>query len=272
MSQQDDSPPDEPADKTSSVNRRQFVKALGAASSAAGIGALGVNSASADQEPHALSKLSSEEKSQLDQKLGQVQTPYNTPAAARKAIRTYGDELLDELERRDVITSPSELKTDEFTPREQLSAEREGMGITAFLADGVPTTHIHTSVKTGDHHLTVVVEPQLDRSYAILKQSPQDLESAKIIDPTAESVDATQAESAANAGKYCLHQSSDADPTPGDNCLLKCEEYEFYCSADNSSCYLGSFTQCCDDPCLDSNMPCVYSLQCYYCDSNGACG
>jgi hypothetical protein len=249
MSEKDKPTKTKETERTTSVNRRWFMKTVGTASGIMSVGGISIDSVSASQTSSlAVSNLTSREKDQLKT----AKQPYNTPRAAKNAIRIHGKQLLNELKQRGVITSISELHTDKFISAKKYANGEDGMGIISYRFNGVPTAHIHTSMETADQYLTVVVEPQLRRSYAILKESADDPDSANIIDRSDREymknslgINVSRNCTASQAGTYCLWDGADGDPTSEDNCWLSSEVYNWYCTSFRMGCcYLGDFQYC----------------------------
>ncbi|WP_150123139.1 hypothetical protein [Haladaptatus sp. R4] len=220
---------------TNSIKRRGLLKTIGASSGAVGFGILGTSTASADQADTEISSAEIE-------KVNEAKQRYATSEAAKGAIHMHGEQLLEELKKRDILESETELHTADFTPKKEYSETSEGMGMTSFLFNDTPTAHIYTSKKLRDQHLTVVVQPQVQRSYAILRPDATDHRNAVTIDTSTDNSFSVQATC---HDYFCLYDDSTDDPTPGDNCWLDKELYNRYMNADGS-CYLGDFSTCCD--------------------------
>lgn len=233
-------------ERTNTIKRRSLMKTIGAAGSAAGLGILSANTASANQTASDISSADIE-------KLKAVKQQYTTSQAAENAILSHGEQLLEKLKNRDVIESETELNTT-FTPKKEYAETAEGMGMTSFLSNGVSTAHIYTSKKLREQHLTVVVQPQIQRSYAILRPAAADHSNVVTMDASG---DDTVTSQAVCRDEFCLYQSSSDDPTPGDNCWLDRELYNRYHLA-GGGCYLSGFIRCCDIQ-LGS---CNYNLHC----------
>lgn len=237
-----------------SISRRHLLKTVGASSSALWIGAESIDSAAASHSNQTIVNMSSEEKTQMKR----LQQSYSDPRAAEKAIRTHGKQLLKELEQRKIITSISRsaLNMGKVISAKEYANGEVGMGVTSFLFMDVPTAHIHTTKETSDQHVTIVVEPQLKRAYAIVKESVDAHNSANIIDISDKNnmIDSQDHERdppkcfASYSGTYCLWDSTHDDPTPKDNCWYNCEGYHWYCSSyRRGCCYIGNFDKCCDN-------------------------
>ena len=257
MSEDNNSAETEETERTTSVNRRRFMKTVGTAGSMMGFGAVGIDSVGASQASNLkASNITSEEKDRLKS----AKQPYKTPQTAENAIRTHGGQLLDKLKQQGTITSASALHTDAFVSAKQYENGKDGMGITSYRFNGALTAHIHTSMETPDGYLTIAVEPQIKRSYAILKESVDDPDSIRIIDSSDyNSVDDSMGTmrppcySFDRSGEVCIWDDIDGDPTPADNCWIGAEVYELYCgNGSGPCCYLGDFYSCAGlyDPCF----------------------
>lgn len=277
--------PKETNQTTSAINRRRFVKAMGTTGATIGMGVLATGNASATHNPeYQVENLTPKEKAQVVNEVQSAREPYESPHAAEEAIQTYGKRVFDELDQRGIIPSISsfELNTDELTSFDTYVERREGMGVTGFLYNGSPTAHIYVSRKISDHHITIVVEPQVERSYAIVRESAENHDDVLLIDT---SVSTSTSDVTTNsgstyeitpqviyAGEYCLFDGSPDDPT-GDPCLLQCESYDFYClvGGNRGRCYIAGRTGCCDQPCPDTGRPCVVGVDCEYCFGGELC-
>lgn len=229
-------PTDETDERTNTINRRNLMKTIGAAGGTVGFGILSTNKGSAKQIAGSPSTADIE-------KVKAARQSYTASQAAENAILTEGEQLLEELKNRNIIKSETELDTAKFTPKKEYAETREGMGMTSFISNGVPTAHIYTSKKLQNQHLSVVVEPQLQRSFAILRPSADDQKNVVTIDASGDDTVTYGAQSVVCTDKYDLSDGSAVDPTPKDNCWLDGETYWRYIYSDGS-CSLGDFISC----------------------------
>lgn len=194
---------DEPAPST----RRRFM--TGVAGVAASLGFSGTASALDPTGKYAL----------RERKLA-----YQSQRAVRTAFENHAEDLFADLEAEGVLeSSPAELVTD------------ERVDVSAFVAGDEPTAHLHVETETEEGRLTVNVEPEAGRRYALLRGEDG---SATVFDPD---------QDATTSGCYYVTGCI------GDGCT--CTEYEVCCDTTTNTCYtdgtVGTCTYCTD--CVNDN-------------------
>lgn len=148
-------------ERSASVNRRRFVKAMGATSATAGIGMLSIDNASAEEQT--LSK-------PIQKRLTRLQQTYDTANKARSAFEEHGSRVLEALANYRLIDTPSvtALPTNELQTKQEYISTQQGMAIDTFVKQGTPTAHIFTATDLPEGRLVAVVQPERDVSYATL--------------------------------------------------------------------------------------------------------
>lgn len=150
-----------PEEESTSVNRRRFVKAMGATSATAGIGILSTDNASAEEQ--SLSK-------PIQKRLTRLQRTYDTANKARSAFEEHGNNVFEALANHRLIATSSvtALPTNELQTKQEYISTQQGMAIDTFVKQGTPTAHIFTATDLPEGRLVAVVQPQRNVSYATL--------------------------------------------------------------------------------------------------------
>ncbi|WP_049972151.1 hypothetical protein [Haladaptatus cibarius] len=218
------------------INRRSVLKSLGIAATA--VGGAGVGSAQSGR------KVAKDEVQTLKARY--------TSATLRSTVEERTRDVITQLAEAGYISTAS---VDEFDLGEapegaRLSArdEEEGTGVTAFRKDGKTTAHIMISKDTDDYGIGLYVQPQLDRSYAVVYSKAD--ETQTVVDPTKDV--STQGE------VVCWTETSCTN-----------DECDWFClnpGSSNPQChavYTEIEEQCCDEG--------IYGTNCYQQGTNCNC-
>lgn len=158
----------------SSVNRRRLVKALGVAGATGVAGLASSGSATAKDQ-----------KEELRQKR-KIQEQYSSSSQSQKAIETYATGVLNELAARNILKNPSSSVFDlesEIPSNIRISDEVEGRNVGGFTTDdGTYTAHIMISKINDEYSIMIHIQPENNKSYAIVKSKSTDKEF--IVDPS----------------------------------------------------------------------------------------
>lgn len=139
--------------------------------------------------------------------------------SARRTFRTRGRPVLDLLEERGHV--------------EDADALADDLRVTAVGVAGTRTSRLEVTRELEDGKLVVAVEPEADRTYAVVDAGGQ----RTILDPTADGDEVDT--SGCFVGTECM-----AVDTP---CDSNCQYYEVECC--DGSCFLGSAKDCCSGTC-----------------------
>jgi hypothetical protein len=140
-------------------NRRGFIsRAAGAVSAAATLPGLSVAS-------DKTTKQSPKEK----QELVDLARRYNSVGAVESTLQKHASEILKTLHKEGYIETPSvsALSLSEPTATHELNSS-DGVAVAGAIQNETPTTWIEVRQFVGDNRISLVVLPQLDRSYAII--------------------------------------------------------------------------------------------------------
>lgn len=139
---------------------------------------------------------------------------YQTQSAVRAAFEDHAEDLFDRLAEEDLLdASPAELVAE------------EGADVSAFMVGGEPSAHLHVETQTDEGRLTINVEPEAGRRYALLRDGDG---SATVFDPE---------QDAETSGCYMVAGCI------GDGCV--CTDYEVCCDTTTNTCYTdGSIGTC----------------------------
>lgn len=141
-------------DTNDSMDRRSVLKAVGA-SAVGGVAFSG--SATADRRP-------------VPEKLRRRKAEFEDPITARAAVAEHADVLLDELAERGVLATASAaaFPADELLTPAEYSGVTEGATVRGVQIDGEWDAEVVTSTETDSHAIELVVQPNRDRSYALV--------------------------------------------------------------------------------------------------------
>jgi hypothetical protein len=160
-----------------------------------------------------------------------VQRRYRSAEAKRGAVQQHGRELLGLLAERGYLDA---VDVDELVTSE--------LRVVGRRVDGTATAQIRTTETLDGDEVVVAVEPEADRSYAVIYGDA----GTTILDPDADGDDVST--EGCLIGTACF---------AGSSCDSDCEYLEVYCCEDGS-CYTGSYEGCCEGTC--------YSNCSYACD------
>lgn len=149
---------------------------------------------------------------------------YRPQSAVRTAFEDHAEDLFAELAAAGVLdASPAEL------------VDKEGADVSALMVGDEPTAHLHVETETEEGRLTVNVEPEAGRQYALLRKEDG---SATVFDTT---------QDATTSGCYYVTGCI------GDGCT--CTEYEICCDTTNNTCYTDGSVGTCSgcDYCVNDN-------------------
>lgn len=151
-----------------------------------------------------------------------VKRRYRSAEAKRAAVQQHGQELLGLLAERGYLDAADvgELVTSEL----QVFGRR---------VDGTATAQIRTTETLDGDEVVVAVEPEADRSYAVIDGDA----GMEILDPDADGDDVST--DGCLVGTACFS---------GGTCDSNCLYLEVYC-CDDGSCYTGSSQGCCEGTC-----------------------
>ena len=141
-----------------SVNRRSFLRK--STGTTFGVGSIAAMSGTAMAYPD------------VDESaLQEAMEAYDTPSDVKRALRVHSDELLQTLADENILTSPSirNLPVGEVKDTKEYVKASNGTLVSVAAQDGTATAHIVISTTTEDHSVLIVVQPQVARSYAIVK-------------------------------------------------------------------------------------------------------
>lgn len=151
-----------------------------------------------------------------------VERRYRSPEAKRTAVQRHGRELLELLTGRGYLDAAD---VDELTTG--------GLTVAGRRVDGTATAHVRASETLDGAEVLVAVEPEADRSYAVVEEGSETL----ILDPQADEDEVDP--DGCLVGTACF-------ATGG--CDSNCQYLETYC-CDDGSCYTGTSQGCCEGTC-----------------------
>lgn len=136
------------------IDRRSVLEAIGA-SAIAGVAFAG--SATAGSRP-------------VPAELKQAKAEFDDPITARAAVTEHADALLEELADRGVLTagSAAAFPTGELLSPGEYSDVTEGATVRGARIDGEWDVEVATTTETGAHTVELIVQPNRDRSYALV--------------------------------------------------------------------------------------------------------
>lgn len=165
-------------------------------------------------------------------KLDLVQRRYRSLDAKRQAVQRHGRDLLELLAERGYLDAArvDELSTDRLT-------------VAGRRVDGTATAHVRTTETLDGDEVVIAVEPEADRSYAVIEGDSGTV----LLDPQADEDEVDT--DGCIVGTACF---------AGSTCDSNCEYLEVYC-CDGGSCYTGSYQGCCEGTCYsDCSYACNY--------------
>ena len=141
-------------DATDSIDRRSVLKTIGA-SAVAGVAFAGSTTASSRPVPA---------------ELEQVKAEFDDSVTARAAVAEHADALLEELADRGVLAagSAAAFPTGELLSPGEYSDVAEGATVRGARIDGEWDAEVATSVETDGHAVEIIVQPNRERSYALV--------------------------------------------------------------------------------------------------------
>lgn len=148
---------DKEAENQSSINRRRFVKTLGAASTTS---VLGFGTANAET-------LSTTER---EAHLQQIKQQFGSVPTIQSAIDNLGSNFLEQLEVEGFLNNSlrDELENMEIKTREQMWESGEGITVELWPDATTPKADINIHKQVGDDLISIHILPSEDRSYALL--------------------------------------------------------------------------------------------------------
>lgn len=154
-----------------SVNRRRFVRSLGAAG-AAGMAATSSASATntSTDSRRSLSKLRKESEMAENAK-----EPFDSSVKIRQAFDEHGEELLNDLSSRGLIESSSADSLEiELLSQQEYTNSKKGTTVGAFKKEDTHTAHLMHKQPLRNQRLVLFVQPQISRSYAFVTSDTED--------------------------------------------------------------------------------------------------
>lgn len=217
------------------INRRNVLRMIG--SSAAIAGGLGIGSAAGKQGEERNGR-----RKDLEKK-------YRNERRVRRVVRYEAQEVLEELAERGIIGKPS---IDIF------DFDDESLDVNAVTTkDDVQTAHIRLSKTNAEYNLTLHVQPEAGKSYALVKSKDTGEEFAIMpsTEPTKlESAEKSEGEvtmqSSCNdywycTGNVCLQQGGHAQPI---QCYKQKIKYDCYLNPQTNDCICVEERETCDGP------------------------
>ena len=111
-----------------------------------------------------------------DDQLSATVEKYESPKVVRDTIESEGEDLLQELADQGLIkhSAVSNLETDNILTGKEITYINkgivdEGVIIFGYIYDGTPTAQVQVVEQTQEHVLRIIVEPEIDRSYAVVQ-------------------------------------------------------------------------------------------------------
>lgn len=158
-------------------SRRTLLQGIGTAS--ATIGLSGTAAALSDSDNESESELVRKAESHLD-----VKERYDTPSAVKAEVEEQASELLENLAERNLIDQPTAktFSADSFSTGKGFDEIDSGILLKPIEKGGTVIAHITLVESLSDGQLRVHVEPENNRSYAIIDYNETD--ELTVLDPT----------------------------------------------------------------------------------------
>lgn len=194
-------------DANDSIDRRSVLKAVGA-SAVAGVAFTG--SATAGSRP-------------VPAEVEQVKAEFEDPITARGTVAEHADALLNELADRGVLAagSAAAFPTGELLSPGEYSDVTEGATVRGARIDGEWDAEVVTSTDTDDHVVEIIVQPNRERSYAL-------------VDPKG------------GGDMYRLTSEQNGDVGVDNHCHYESQCLSYFACSSGSSCQRQE-RHCCDD-------------------------
>lgn len=176
---------------------------------------------------------SSEEERLAEQR--RILKRYDSPEKARDAIQNHGSELLVALANEGLLGSGSvsDLDVESLWNPAEFATSEEGAKVSGATVDGTPTAHIQVAKRTATRRVVLIVQPEADRSYAIIEDRGSDSQIVTAANGVVEPVD------------YCVASNHCVADFCSTNPLIDDFTYrEVYC-CQNNPCYFGEDLGCC---------------------------
>jgi len=106
----------------------------------------------------------------------QARQKFESQEVAATTVREQSQDVLDELVNHGFIESAN---IDRYLP--------DTIGISGVLTDNTPTAHLHTELVNVDREVSINVEPQVGRQFAVV--SSEDVQEVTVVDPGGNSKD-----------------------------------------------------------------------------------
>lgn len=160
---------------------------------------------------------------------------YDSPQKAREAITNHGSKTVAALAKEGLLDSGSvaDLNVESLWNPAEFATSEEGVKVSGATVAGTPTAHIQVAKQTTTHRVVLIVQPEVDRSYAIIKDQNSDSQLVTATNSGVEPVDYCV------ANNHCVADFCSSNPLV-DNFTYR----EVYC-CQNNPCYFGEDLGCC---------------------------
>ncbi|KZN25653.1 hypothetical protein A4G99_04110 [Haladaptatus sp. R4] len=171
---------------------------------------------------------SAAEPQSAEERLHELAKKHESPEVARKAVEETGGELLRALSTRGLLADAdvNSLGIEEILPHQDSSKVDDGVIVLAYDHKGTLTTQVQIIKRLADSRLRIMVEPQLDRSFALVEPDA-DEESATVITTNDDGV-TVQRNCDTSWYGGCNHNPSD-DCGCTENSMCGCYQTEVRC-------------------------------------------
>ncbi|ODR83156.1 hypothetical protein BG842_22935 [Haladaptatus sp. W1] len=162
------------------------------------------------------------------ERLNSIAKEHESPAVARKAVRATGGELLRALSDRGLLEDASveSLGIDEVLPHQDSSRVDNGVIVLSYDHKGTATAQVQIIKRLSDRRLRIMVEPHVDRSFALVEPDADD-EPTKVITTNDDGVTVQRNCDTSWYGD-CNHNPSD-DCGCTENSVCGCYQTEVQC-------------------------------------------
>lgn len=160
---------------------------------------------------------------------------YDTPEKARDAVQKHGSELVGVLAEEGLLNSSSviDLNIPSLWNPAEFATSEEGAKVSGATVAGTPTAHIQVAKQIASRRVILIVQPEISRSYAIIKSQGSDSQLVTAANGSIEPVDYCVADD------HCVANYCSSNPLVDDFTYR-----EVYC-CQSSPCYFGEDIGCC---------------------------
>lgn len=168
---------------------------------------------------------------------------YDSPKTVRAALQNHGSELVSALAEDALLDSGSvdNLNIQSLWNPTEFATSEEGVKVSGATVAGTPTAHVQVAKRTADRRVVLIVQPEIDRSYAIIKGPNTEPELVTATTNGVEPVDYCE------PSNHCVADYCSTNPLVDDFTYR-----EVYCCVD-SPCYFGEDLGCCEPRATSSN-------------------